>query len=388
MILVSNGGSNISAVREPSETMLVGTVDGVFLLERAAGDWRVARHALAGCSISAVTRTDDGTLFAASHGVGVARSRDEGSTWQWCNAGLTQFDLWSARGGKLQGRDAVFVGSMPAHLFVSTNEGDSWGELTAMRDVESAESWCFPPPPRLGHVKDIVLDGERLLVGIEIGAMLVSYDFGRSFTDLRLDPDPTECDVHRIVVDPARPDRIVVANGLVGIVRTHDGGATWARNAVMPGMEYPDAIVMHPAKPNLLFMCVGVGWPPRWYQAGRAQGKIARSTDGGATWERLLGGLPNGQRALFSALSLEACHDGCQLYAVDTDGQLFESLDDGDSWRIVADIAPVSKGEFFRALAKDRRKLATVDDMVINDAAAARFATAGALTSDVKVTAT
>ena len=41
-------------------------------------------------------------------------------------------------------------------------------------------------------------------------------DFGESFTELPVDPDPQECDIHRILVHPARPDRIIIANGIVG----------------------------------------------------------------------------------------------------------------------------------------------------------------------------
>jgi hypothetical protein len=88
----------------------------------------------------------------------------------------------------------------------------------------------------------------------------------------------------------------------------------------------------------------------------------------------LLGGLPNGQRALFSAITVEAWPGGSALFAVDTDGQVVESRDNGDSWSIIADVAPVSKGEFYRGLVKDRIKLANVDDIVVSAAAAARFA--------------
>ena len=58
--------------------------------------------------------------------------------------------------------------------------------------------WTFPPPPRIGHIKDIVLDGDRLWVGVEIGSLQVSKDFGESFTEFVVDPDPRECDIHRI----------------------------------------------------------------------------------------------------------------------------------------------------------------------------------------------
>ena len=68
----------------------------------------------------------------------------------------------------------------------------------------------------------------------------------------------------------------------------------------MPGnANYPDAVVIRPSG-RLMFMSAGVGWPVHWYELGRARGKILRSRDAGKTWERLLGGLPNGQRALFS----------------------------------------------------------------------------------------
>jgi hypothetical protein len=103
------------------------------------------------------------------------------------------------------------------------------------------------------------------------------------------------------------------------------------------------------------------------------RGKIARSRDGGNTWQRLLGGLPNGQRALFSALTIEAWPGGSALYAVDTDGEVFESTDEGDNWTIIAEVPPVSKGEFYRALARDRGKLA-VDDIVVSKTASERLA--------------
>ncbi len=72
-------------------------------------------------------------------------------------------------------------------------------------------------------------------------------------------------------------------------------------------------------------------------------------------WERLLGGLPDGQRALFSALTIEVWPGGYGLHAVDN-RQAFESLDGGDHWTIIADVPPVSKGEFHRGLVRRPRQ--------------------------------
>jgi photosystem II stability/assembly factor-like uncharacterized protein len=378
MILLSNGGTNSHRSRAASNTMIIGTVDGVVILERAAPGlqqqaWKTRHRALGGCSVGAVTASEDGILYAATHGFGAAKSDDGGLTWTWILDGLDHMDLWSARAGKLQGRDVVGVGALPAHLYISENRGKTWRELPALRNVASVGKWCFPPPPRIGHVKDIVFDGDRLLVGIEIGALLVSKDFGASFTELVVDPDPVECDIHRVLVHPDRPHRLIVANGIVGVMSSDDDGATWRTNPMPPHADYPDAIVVHPDAPDTVFLTAGVGWPSQWYEIGKARGKIARSRDGGNTWQRLLGGLPNGQRALFSALTIEAWPGGSALYAVDTDGEVFESMDEGENWTIIAEVPPVSKGEFYRALARDRGKLA-VDDIVVSKSATERLA--------------
>jgi photosystem II stability/assembly factor-like uncharacterized protein len=377
MILLSNGGDNIQRAGVASDTILVGTVDGVALVQKSARGWAVRHRALQGVFVSGVTALADGTLFASTRGVGMARSDDGGIRWSWVNGGLAHHEFWSTRAGRLQGREVLFAGALPAHLYCSEDKGETWREWPAFRNAKSVPHWTFPPPPRIGHIKDIVIDRERLWAGVEIGSLQYSDDFGESFVELPVDPDPRECDIHRILVHPARPDRIIIANGIVGMMASEDAGKSFHRMTMPADANYPDAVVLHPDQPDLLFMSAGVGWPVHWYELGRARGKIFRSRDAGRTWERLLGGLPNGQRALFSALTIEARPDGYSLYAADTDGQVFESVDEGSGWTVIADVPPVSKADFYKGLVRERAKLANVDDIVASPTAAQRWQEAG-----------
>src|SRR6187200_1085132 len=125
MILLSNGGTNIQRAQSPSATILVGTVDGVALLAKSERGWTVKHRAMQGVFVSGVTAL----------GVGMARSNDGGFKWNWVNEGLAHHEFWSCRAGRLQGRDVVFAGALPAHLYVSEDKGNSWRELKAFRDA-------------------------------------------------------------------------------------------------------------------------------------------------------------------------------------------------------------------------------------------------------------
>lgn len=280
MVLLSSSGDHIERRKAPSDTLVIATADGIFILKRdEKGDWTLVHRAMQGVPLSALTRLQNGSLIAGSHGVGVARSDDGGATWQWKNKGLTQYDIWSVRAGTLNGREMLYAGSMPAHLFVSEDGGESWRDLPALREVPGREHWFFPPAPHLGHVKDIVIDGKRVFVGIEVGALLVSEDEGRSFTALPIDPDPREVDLHRVLVHPKRPDRILISNGLAGTMVSEDRGQTWQRGLNPPGIDYPDPLVMHPDDPDLYsWRARSAGRPTGTRSAARAPRSRAAAT--------------------------------------------------------------------------------------------------------------
>ena len=216
---------------------------------------------------------------------------------------------------------------------MSEDDGVTWRNLPALHEVPSFAQWYFPPPPRLGHIKEISIFADRIFVGIEIGALLVSDDLGASFRDLRIDPDPKECDIHRVLINPQDPKKMHAAVGLVGLMRSVDGGDSWTRDPIMPGLEYPDAFVLHPDRPELLFPR---GRPRLANQLVQAQprGRTHRAQQG---WRSGHGnvfsvGYPMGSVRFSVQSRFRFTGDGFELFAVDTDGQLFQSRDGGDHW--------------------------------------------------------
>lgn len=375
MILLSPGGAGVERHAAPSDRLAVASADGIWFLRRAAdGDFSLERKEFAGTFVSALARTRDGALIAATHGFGLARSEDEGKTWRWINRGLSQFDVWVVKALEIGGREVLLAGGMPAHLFISENGGAEWRELPALRAVPSLPAWFFPPPPHLGHVKDIVVrGGSTLFVAIEVGALLRSEDEGASFSEIAVFPEISDRDIHRVLLHKARPARFIVATGW-GLRVSEDDGATWL-TLEPAGINYPDALVCHPDDPDLVFVAGSPGYPPNWFAINRSRSRIARSRDGGKTWERLRTGLPSGGRPTFGAMTLAAWPGGYAVYAGDTDGQIFESRDGGESWEIIFETGPVSKGEHYRGLAKGRAPMTDLDELVFGGPGAHRVAT-------------
>ncbi|HEX6512961.1 MAG TPA: hypothetical protein VF157_11710 [Chloroflexota bacterium] len=368
---VSHGGANVWSSDRPSTEVLVGTKDGVALLERRAGNWEVAAKTLAGRFISSiVVEPDSGTVFAGAFFGSVHASTDGGRTWEHRADGLTYDDVFSLAVKRLpDGRPRVYAGTEPAHLFQSDDLGRHWTELPNMRNVQSVDKWDFPPPPHIPHTKFIAFspaDPNVIYACIEQGALLRSEDLGQSWTECNTlgfykdvnRPSEVFYDIHKLLVDP-RDDQKLFVTGGAGLYVSSDGGAHWERR-MAPGWArdvYPDGIVMNPREPELMFMSAAGHNPARWRDAGvpgYSGSHIYRSRDAGVSWEVLRGGLPEDMREEVGGLCLEDWGNGFQVFAATSAGDVWWTEDGGDSWsRIARGLGPVSKKGHERLLSDE-----------------------------------
>ncbi len=367
-IALSHGGSNIYTSQEPSREVLVGTRDGIVVLRRGSGPtgWDVAHRALVDKFISSVViEQTSGTIFAGAYKGGVYASEDGGQTWQQRDDGLGLDEVWSMAVGTHQGRPRVFAGTNPAHLYRSDNLGKSWQEAASMRNVPSVDQWSFFNNP--AHTKFIAFDPNDPSIVyscIEQGSFLRSTDGGESWQELnslgfykdRERPWELFYDCHKTVIDPRNPDKIFVSGG-AGLYVTEDGGKTWER-WMSPDWAvdvYPDALVLNPRHPDVMFVGAAEHNPARWRDngiPGFSGSRLFRSHDAGKTWEILKNGLPGEPtRQEYGAVCLEDWGGSFTVLAATTGGDVYCSDDGGDSWTLaVSGLPPVSKGGHYRSL--------------------------------------
>lgn len=127
-------------------------------------------------------------------------------------------------------------------------------------------------------------------------------------------------DVRSLVVDPVDPDRYYLGTNDGQLYISTDGAASWRRILTFnhPGYSV-DKIVIDERAPNTIYV-------PIWYVANDHQGTIMKSTDRGETWRELTSISNHSVRALAIAPSNHQ-----MLVAIAIDGA-YQSDDAGERW--------------------------------------------------------
>ena len=251
--------------------LLAGTRKGAFILtsDGRREEWKIEGPLFAGWEMYHLkgSPADPNRLYASQSsgwfGQMIQRSNDGGQTWeavgncfaydgvpgthQWYDGTQHPWEfkrVWHLE-PSLTDPDTVYAGVEDAALFRSTDAGQTWTELSGLRDHETGPRW----QPGAGGM----------------------------------------C-LHTILLDPIDPNRIFVAISAAGAFRTDDGGTTWKPiNRGLHSLYIPDPtaevghcvhrIAQHPARPNVLFM------QKHW--------DVMRSDDAGDSWHEVSGNLPS-----------------------------------------------------------------------------------------------
>jgi photosystem II stability/assembly factor-like uncharacterized protein len=363
LVCLSPNGVDVYRVAAPPDDILIATVDGVARVTRDGEAWRLHPGGLEGLHVGSLMREPRGHLFAGIHGIGLYRSRDNGSTWQLARNGIAQDHVFALACRETAAGVELYAGTEPAHLYRSTDDGEHWRELPGVRDVASVAQWNFPAPPFQPHVKHVAFDprDERVLyVCVEQGALLKSEDSGETFHDVPFQDKSylLNKDTHRTIFNPRNPDEIFLPGG-DGIATSRDAGRSW-RHLTTPQMRvaYPDHFYVSPEDDGVLFAAGGGDPPNVWRETGDARSAIVTSRDNGGSWIEIASGFPASLPGNIEAMTMMQWPSGFGLLAGTTDGEVFASFDKGRRWRLIASgLAAVSKCVHARNLAMGRAKI-------------------------------
>ncbi len=173
--------------------------------------------------------------------------------------------------------------------------------------------------------------------------MYRSTDKGKTWNHVGL---PAAGQIGRIQVHPKDPDLVYVAavgslfarNVERGVFRSRDGGGSWEKVLFVSDSTGVVDLAMNPSNPRILYATAWRAQRLPWTMiSGAMEGGIYRSKDGGDTWQRLSGGLPQGLFGKAGVTVSPANPD--RVWAIiegedeKGEGGVYRSDNGGDSWR-------------------------------------------------------
>ncbi|HTT20491.1 MAG TPA: hypothetical protein VMG82_16190 [Candidatus Sulfotelmatobacter sp.] len=232
-----------------------------------------------------------------------------------------------------------YVGVASGGVWKTVNDGTTW---TPLFDGEGSYSIGYvtldPKDPSVVWVGTGESNSQRS-VGYGDG-IYRSDDGGKSWKNLGLKKSEH---IGRVVIDPRDSKVVYVASagplwgpgGDRGLFKTTDGGKTWKAVLTISDNTGVNDVVMDPSNPDILYASA--------YQRrrhvftlidGGPESAIYKSTDAGATWNKVTSGLPTVDMGRIGLAVSPA--DPTVVYAAveaaDGKGGIFRSTDKGANW--------------------------------------------------------
>ncbi|MEM9208204.1 MAG: hypothetical protein AAGA61_03065 [Pseudomonadota bacterium] len=226
-------------------------------------------------------------------------------------------------------------------VWKSNNAGASWQPISD-DDFGTAAVGAIAVAPSDPNVLYVGM-GEspfRNIASSQGDGVYKSTDAGKSWTNIGFED---VLQIGEIRVHPEDPDTVwVAAQGNAyqpaentGVYKSSDGGATW-RRVLEPVNDASGAVdlALDASNPRVLYAALWDRERTAWsLRSGGAGSGIWRSTDGGETWERLTEDLPEGMGKIGVAVSPSKPGRVWAIVEAEGDaGGLYRSDDGGDSW--------------------------------------------------------
>ena len=264
--------------------------------------------------------------------------------------GLEWRDIGPYRGGRVTAVTGVpgkpmlyYMGATGGGVWKTDNAGLSWENLSdgffkvgTIGAVAVAES---------DHNVIYVGTGESPIRGVTTShgdGVWKSSDAGKTWKHIGLEKSGQ---ISKIRIDPRNPDIAFVGvqgqiwgpNEERGVFRTRDGGKTWQHVLKVGPQTGASDLRMDPANPRVLYAALwNHGRKPWFIHSGGTDGGIYKTVDGGDSWEKLGGGLPEMVGKI--AVDVSASNPDRVYALIEAEhekGGLWRSDNGGKSWSLI-----------------------------------------------------
>ncbi len=268
-----------------------------------------------------------------------------------------------------------YIGAVNGGVFKTTDGGRTWTPI--FDDQPSASIGAIAVAPSAPDTVYVGSGESRQRPDLSVGdGVYKSTDGGAHWTHLGLRDGEQ---IGKIVVDPHDANRLYVAvlghpygpNDERGIYRSSDGGATFERVLHTDANAGGFDIALDPVDQRTVYASLWAARQSPWETLGGASFELPqsgsglyKSTDGGATWTRLEGGLPTAAQGIGRVEVAVAPSDAKRVYAfadATQKGGVYRSDDAGATWHAVNGSARViERGDDLVTLGVDPRDRDTV----------------------------
>lgn len=236
-----------------------------------------------------------------------------------------------------------YMGATGGGVWKTENAGTTWENISdeyfkvgTIGAVAVAES-----DPNVLYVGT----GESPIRGVTTSqgdGMWKSTDAGKTWTHIGLEKSGQ---IAKIEIHPGNPDIVWVAvqgqiwgpNEERGVFRTSDGGNSWEHVLQVSANTGASDLSLDPTNPRILYAAMwNHGRKPWFIHSGGTDGGIYKSTDGGDSWSKLTGGLPE----MVGKIGVDvSASNPDRIYALieaePEKGGLWRSDDGGETWSLI-----------------------------------------------------
>jgi photosystem II stability/assembly factor-like uncharacterized protein len=340
--------------------LLVGTSKGAFILDGDSNrsSWSLRGPLCEGWPIHDLQWDPaTGSIYAGGgsiwYGPAVFRSDDLGKTWSHSSEGITYGDdgpkiptVWNVT----PAHGSIYAGVEPAGLFRSDDGGANWSHVGGLREHPSQPGW---QPGAGGLICHTIVphpsDAEKMWVAISAVGTFATEDRGATWEARNRgvvncnspDPHPEtgQC-VHKLVMAAGQPDRFYQQNHC-GVYRSTDGGRQWQDISAGLVSEFGFVFGAHPRDPATGWV-IPLSHPEEGRYAPGGSLGVWRTTDSGDRWQRHGEGLPQ-ENAFVGVYRVAMAVDRLDPVGVffgTSTGQLYGSVDEGETWSVVTENLP------------------------------------------------